>query len=448
MNAASQDQVPQAQDADEQTLLEQTLPTIGEFLAAVGATPVVVHPEYPGVPVVLLDIPGDWHEVVREVLPNAFGAWALPAEEGSVSQESGWVENAVLMAWRLSLPVDPRAVMRCAYTDSRRLPDWVELGGDVEDYDGFPSAEISGTYTYAGLSLWMSTRYLIASTPTGQYLLQLTVTTFADEIDEGVFIAESFSVQVPPARPGLGAHEQRPEPQTGPQPVVAEENSGFRSGMYEPDSESRWRQADSGVSAESFEPDEFARQGNSGFWSDAYDQRIESNARAADFGITPESFESEFESSTRRDDFGYESEPPLPLADTRPYEPESYAVESDFPVRSDAYEFEPASESSGGWDDSSVIGSNSARTGSHSVVQEFDSVVFEQEPSVGFDTPATGYESYGGHRDSLVREEESSDPAAYSAIMGIDPPPVDSDPRGPHRREPEAPSTGNMDFRI
>ncbi|WP_067901138.1 LpqN/LpqT family lipoprotein [Nocardia vaccinii] len=360
MNVASQNEIPRERDSDEQALLEQTLPTISEFLAAVGATPVVVHPEYPGVPVVLLDIPGDWHEVVREVLPNAFGAWALPAGEGSSSEESGWVENAVLMVWRLSLPVDPRAVMRCAYTDSRRLPDWVELGGDVEDYDGFPSAEISGTYSYAGLSLWMSTRYLVASTPTGQYLLQLTVTTFADEISEGVFIAESFTVQVPPARPGPGAHEQRLSPETGAQLPVDDLAAEFRSGVYDPEPESRWRQADSGVAVESFEPQSAAR----------------------------------------------------------PYEFE-HSAEPNFPD-----------------------------TGSHSVVREFESVIFVQEPSVGFDTPAEGYETSGGQLDLPVREYESSDRDAYSAIMGVEPQPAESDSRESYRREPDAPSTGNMDFRI
>ncbi|WP_067677234.1 LpqN/LpqT family lipoprotein [Nocardia miyunensis] len=475
MNAASQDQVPRDQDSDEQALREQSLPTIGEFLAAVGATPVVVHPEYAGVPVVLLDIPGDWHEVVRDVLPNAFGAWALPAEEGSVAAASGWVENVVLMVWRLSLPVDPRAVMRCAYTDSRRLPDWVELGGDVEDYDGFPSAEISGTYTYAELSLWMSTRYLVASTPTGQYLLQLTVTTFADEIDEGVFIAESFTVQVPPARPGLGAHELR----TGPHPLVSEGETGFRSGVYDPDTESRWRQAYSGDSAESFEPEVSAAQDNSEAWSDTYGQQDESHARTDEFGVESGLFASEVEPPTRSDDFGnrYDSERPV----SRSYEPESYGRETDFSTRSEPYVFESSSESSGSRDESSVIGSdsvireydprypesfepvpdpltgphstvqrfepapepsvlpprprsNAPSAGSHSVVHEFDSVVFEQDPNAGFDTPARGY--------------ESTDPDAYSAIMGIEPRPADSDPRGPRNREPDAPSTGNMDFRI
>lgn len=358
MNVASQNEIPQEQDSDDQALRERTLPTIGEFLAAVGATPVVVHTEYPGVPVVLLDIPGDWHEVAREVLPNAFGAWALPAEEGSVSEESGWVENAVLMVWRLSLPVDPRAVMRCAYTDSRRLPDWVELGSDIEDYDGFPSAGIWGTYSYAGLSLWMSTRYLVASTPTGQYLLQLTVTIFADEISEGMFIAESFTVQVPPARPAPGAHEQRVSPELRPLAPAEDDAAEFRSGMYDPESESHWRQADSGAAVESFGP------------------------RAA----------------------------------AQPNELEHFA--------------EP----------------NSPGAGSHSVVQEFESVVFVQESSVGFDTATAGYETSVGQLDSHAHESRDSD--AYSAIMGIEPPPADSDPREPYGREPDAPSTGNMDFRI
>lgn len=544
MNAASQDQVPQEQTSDE-TQHERTLPTIGEFLAAVGATPVVVHPEYPGVPVVLLDIPGDWHEVARDVLPNAFGAWALPAEEGSAGAESGWVENAVLMVWRLSLPVDPRAVMRCAYTDSRRLEDWVELGGDSEDYDGFPSAEISGTYSYAGLSLWMSTRYLVASTPTGQYLLQLTVTTFADEIDEGVFIAESFTVQVPPARPGLGVADHRPEPRTGSQPLVAEiesagpsVDSGFRSGMYEPEPESRWRQADSDDPAESFFPEVPGRRGNSGAWSEYEEPEVLVRSADSEGYVV----ESEIESSGRRGDFvAWEERDPESAdvrMDSQSYEhvdaqlyesdPESYGRES--VVRSESYEYESASDSPGSWDESSVAGSDSVirgfessyadlresfapdpltgphstvrtfdapvpgepgapshvahsassisdfpapqadsrnmgshaahefespglrahatppGTGAHSVVQGFDSIVFEQEPpDAGFDTGR--YESYGVQQDSS-RHDEPADPDAYSTIMGIAPPPADAHHHENYSHEPDSPNTGNMDFRI
>ncbi len=203
---------------------ELALPTVGEFLSAVGVTAAVVYPEHPGSPVVSLDIPYDWHEVIREVLPTAFGAWALPAEEDAPPEEAGWVDNAVLMVWRMSRPVDPVAVMRCAFTDSRRLPDWREHRTRSEDRDGFPSAAISGTYSFGELSLWSSTRYLMAGTPTGQYLLQLTVTTRAEDDRDGRFIAGSLGVQSPIMQPPPPAHALRsvpPAPPVHPEPPAA-----------------------------------------------------------------------------------------------------------------------------------------------------------------------------------------------------------------------------------
>ncbi|MGF6898105.1 hypothetical protein ABIA39_008485 [Nocardia sp. GAS34] len=192
-------------------------------MSAVGVAAQVVYPEHPGAPVVSLDIPYDWHEVIREVLPAAFGAWALPPEEDAPPEEAGWVDNAVVMVWRMSRPVDPAAVMRCAFTDSRRLPDWQERRTKTEDCDGFPSAAISGTYTFGELSLWVSTRYLMAGTPTGQYLLQLSVTTRAYDDRDGRFIAGSLGVQSPIMQPPPAAHALRSEPSgphTRPEPAV------------------------------------------------------------------------------------------------------------------------------------------------------------------------------------------------------------------------------------
>jgi hypothetical protein len=173
------------------------LPTVGELLAALGVEATPVYPEMPGVPVASLDIRDEWEEVAREWIPAAYRAWALPAFEDATGPEAQWADNAVLMVWRLSRPVDPMAVMRCAFTDSRRLPDWREFGGQARDYDGFPSAAIIGSYFHAGLTLWSFTRYLIAGTSAGQYLLQLTVTTRLDDNKDGQHLAGSLSVGVP-----------------------------------------------------------------------------------------------------------------------------------------------------------------------------------------------------------------------------------------------------------
>jgi hypothetical protein len=172
----------------------------------------------------------------------------------------------VLMVWRMSRPVDPAAVMRCAFTDSRRLPDWQERRTKTEDRDGFPSAAISGTYTFGELSLWVSTRYLMAGTPTGQYLLQLSVTTRADDDRDGRFIAGSLGVQSPIMQPAPAAHALRSEPSgphTRPEPVAPPRRP-------EPPAPLAWPDADPALRPE--------RTGSTVAWSDSpdSDRHIES----------------------------------------------------------------------------------------------------------------------------------------------------------------------------
>ncbi|WP_216896278.1 LpqN/LpqT family lipoprotein [Nocardia alni] len=182
---------------------QTALPTIGELLAALGVETTPVFPETPGAPVVAVDTPEEWEEVAREYLPACYRAWALPAFEDATGPEAQWADNVVIMAWRLSRPVDSTAVMRCAYTDSRRLPQWCELGGQAREHGGFPSAAIRGTYAHGELTLWCSTRYVVVDTLDGQHLVQLTVTTLADENDDGRYIADSVSVRASYAGPEL-----------------------------------------------------------------------------------------------------------------------------------------------------------------------------------------------------------------------------------------------------
>ncbi len=154
----------------------QALPTVAEFLAALGVvTSSPVHPDMAGTPVVSLTIPEGWREVPEELMPTAYRVWAQPPEPGSKWAQANWADNAVLLVGRLSGPVDPIAVMRCAFTDSRRMPDWYELGADTAEYDQCPSAEISGAYSINGLTFWSSTRYLLKPTDTGTYLVQSTI---------------------------------------------------------------------------------------------------------------------------------------------------------------------------------------------------------------------------------------------------------------------------------
>jgi hypothetical protein len=133
------------------------------------------------------------------LIPSGYAVWALPPEESSKWAKAGWTDNAVLLVGRLSGPPDRAAVMRCAFTVSRRMPDWYELSSDADDFDGWPSAQIIGAYTVAGLTFWSCTRYMLVDYGTGPFLVQLTVTTRVHASRDGSAIAASLSVQAPAA---------------------------------------------------------------------------------------------------------------------------------------------------------------------------------------------------------------------------------------------------------
>ncbi|MFI6868365.1 LpqN/LpqT family lipoprotein [Nocardia sp. NPDC050406] len=153
-----------------------SLPSLAENLAAAGTAVIPVHPDSVGAPRVSIPVPNGWREVDRGVFPGAYGVWALPPEESL-----GWADNAVLLVGRLSAPVDAAGLLRSAFVDSRRMPQWREVSTDTGDYQGFPSATITGYYTVETLTLWADNRYVVVGAGGDQYLVQLTVTARAGE---------------------------------------------------------------------------------------------------------------------------------------------------------------------------------------------------------------------------------------------------------------------------
>ncbi|KZM68156.1 LpqN/LpqT family lipoprotein [Nocardia terpenica] len=166
------------------------LPSVTEYLSAVGVDCTPVQPETPGAPVVSLAVAPGWRKVARDVLPHTYGVWALPPDAPTAE----WADNAVVAVGRLSGPVDTVALLRCAFTDSRRMPGWNEISAHTSDYNGYPSAAIVGTYTIETLTFWADTRYIITGTDADRYLIQLTVTTRADTSHAGQLIADALAI--------------------------------------------------------------------------------------------------------------------------------------------------------------------------------------------------------------------------------------------------------------
>lgn len=96
--------------------------------------------------------------------------------------------TAMLLAFKLNGDFDVREALKHADGDARLSKNFKELNTSDADYDGFPSAMIEGTYDLNGQRMQSYNRIVIATgkpvregIPGQRYLIQLTVTTFADE---------------------------------------------------------------------------------------------------------------------------------------------------------------------------------------------------------------------------------------------------------------------------
>lgn len=149
--------------------------SIAEYLAdnRVGSTP--VHPDTVAAPRISLQVPQEWREIPRDILPGAYCAWAK-APEGATT----WSDNVLVMAGRLDRPVDSAALLRCGYADSRRMPEWQEIQADAAPCSGFPAVAVLGRYRVEGNEFVAYTRYILVSVgPAVQYLVQVTATVRA-----------------------------------------------------------------------------------------------------------------------------------------------------------------------------------------------------------------------------------------------------------------------------
>ncbi|QLY32559.1 LpqN/LpqT family lipoprotein [Nocardia huaxiensis] len=147
--------------------------TIAEFLAAANVQIAPVEPGAAGAPAVTIELPEEWQAVDRSVFPGAYGVWTLPPA-------GGWADNVVLLVGRFSKPADAQELLACAFTDARALPKWREIVADIAEFEGYPSADVVGTYSLETLDLWVHTRYVVVVAGTEEYLVQITVTAKAD----------------------------------------------------------------------------------------------------------------------------------------------------------------------------------------------------------------------------------------------------------------------------
>jgi hypothetical protein len=109
--------------------------------------------------------------------------------------------TAIVMVFKLDGNFDVPADMKHANDDAHLATGFTELNSSEQDFMGFPSSMIEGSYEHLGTRLHTYNRVVIPVTPKfDRYLVQFTVTTRADQAaaaapDIGKVI-EGFSVAV------------------------------------------------------------------------------------------------------------------------------------------------------------------------------------------------------------------------------------------------------------
>lgn len=109
--------------------------------------------------------------------------------------------TAMVMVFKLNGSFDVPAAMAHANDDAELAKGFTRLNYSSEDFDGFPSSMIEGSYEHLGTRLHTYNRVVIPVTSNFErYLVQFTVTTLADQAAAAApdvqKVIEGFSVTV------------------------------------------------------------------------------------------------------------------------------------------------------------------------------------------------------------------------------------------------------------
>lgn len=92
--------------------------------------------------------------------------------------------TALLMVFKLDGEFDVALALKHADADAELSKNFTRLNSSADDFQGFPSSMIEGSYDLNGIRVHSYNRVVIPVTPAPRfqrYLVQLTVTTLADQ---------------------------------------------------------------------------------------------------------------------------------------------------------------------------------------------------------------------------------------------------------------------------
>lgn len=148
---------------------------------------------------ITLPMPAGWSHVPDPNVPDAFAVIA-DRRGGSL-----YTPNAQVVVYKLNGQFDPKEAITHGFVDSQTLMAWQTTNASLEDFNGFPSSIIEGTYRDGDMTLNTSRRHVIVPTDDAAYLVSLTVTTGAGRaigiapVTDGVI--SGFRVERPGTNP-------------------------------------------------------------------------------------------------------------------------------------------------------------------------------------------------------------------------------------------------------
>ena len=118
--------------------------------------------------------------------PKGWSPYTNPkiAPETVMISEGGKYPTARLVVFELHGDFDPAQVIKHGNDDAQLFENFKQLDASSDNYDGFPSSMIQGSYDLDGTRLHSWNRIVIptGSPPANQrYLVQLTITGLADQ---------------------------------------------------------------------------------------------------------------------------------------------------------------------------------------------------------------------------------------------------------------------------
>jgi hypothetical protein len=148
---------------------------ISNYLEGVGVSGEPIAPEKIPTLAVTMPTPPGWHPYSN---PNLAPGTRMIAKGNTYP-------TAMLLAFTLHGDFDvAQAIKDHGYADAQLSQNFKQLNASTADWRGFPSAMIEGSYDLNGQRMQSYNRIVIASDglqPPQRYLIQLTVTTFADQ---------------------------------------------------------------------------------------------------------------------------------------------------------------------------------------------------------------------------------------------------------------------------